>query len=47
MRLSNPAALFDKQQTGIPEIDMWVAGVNPHHRSAPSAVSSPDYRSAF
>ncbi|WP_067671856.1 hypothetical protein [Nocardia miyunensis] len=47
VKLSDPAALFDRQQTGIPEIDMWVAAVNPHHLSAPSAVSSPDYRAGF
>lgn len=43
MRMSDPSALFEHHQTGIPEIDMWVAAINPHQLVAPPVVSSPDY----
>ena len=43
MKIADPTALFENMQTGIPEVDLWIAAVNPHRLSAPSAVSSPDY----
>ncbi|WP_280248808.1 hypothetical protein [Nocardia abscessus] len=43
MRMMDPAALFEKKQTGIEEVDLWVAAVNPYGHSQPPAVSSPDY----
>lgn len=43
MQMVDPNSLFENMQTGISEVDLWVAAVNPHRLSAPSAVSSPDY----
>ncbi|WP_280420644.1 hypothetical protein [Nocardia carnea] len=47
MRMSEPAALFQDQRTGIPEVDMWVAAVNPHKEAWPGGVSSPDYPGGY
>ncbi|MCM6777934.1 hypothetical protein NDR87_31450 [Nocardia sp. CDC159] len=44
VKMADPAAVFEDMLTGIPEVDLWIASVNPHRLSAPSAVSSPDYR---
>lgn len=43
MKMADPAVLFENMQTGISEVDLWIAAVNPHRLSAQSAVSSPDY----
>lgn len=43
IQLMDPAELFADFQTGITEIDLWIAAHNPHRLSAPPAVSSPDY----
>lgn len=43
MKMADPAVLFGNMQTGLPEVDMWVAAVNPNRLSAPPVVSSPDY----
>ncbi|CRY73576.1 hypothetical protein SAMN05421776_108214 [Nocardia farcinica] len=43
VRMADPAVLFEHFQTGIAQVDMWVAAVNPHRLSAPGAVSSPDF----
>lgn len=43
MKMVDPTALFGAMRTGIPEVDLWVASVNPTRQVSPSAVSSPDY----
>ncbi len=43
MKMADPGVLFPNFQTGLPEVDLWVAAVNPHRLSAPPVVSSPDY----
>jgi hypothetical protein len=43
MKIADPTALFQNMQTGIPEVDLWIAAVNPNRLSVPPAVISPDY----
>lgn len=38
----DPFDFLDKGRTGIPEIDTWLAGVNPSGQLAPVQVTSPD-----
>lgn len=42
MLLVDPMILLAANRWGIPEIDMFVAGVNPNHLQQPAAVTSPD-----
>ncbi|RJO72973.1 hypothetical protein D5S18_22110 [Nocardia panacis] len=43
MKVADPSALFSNKQTGIPEVDLWIAAVNPHRLAFPPAVLSPDH----
>lgn len=43
IQLMDPAELFSQFQTGISEVDLWIAAHNPHKLSMPPAVSSPDF----
>lgn len=43
MKMADPEALFENYQTGVTQVDMWIAAHNPHRLSAPAAVSSPDF----
>lgn len=38
----DPMEFLDKGKTGIPEVDQWIAAVNPNRLSQPSRVYSPD-----
>jgi hypothetical protein len=38
----DPMDFLDKGRTGIPEVDQWLAAVNPTGQRAPSQVYSPD-----
>lgn len=40
----DPLTMFGEMQTGISEIDMWLASVNPHKVKTPAKVWSPDVR---
>ena len=38
-RMFDPGAIYSSGKTGIPEIDLWLAAVNPHHlMQAPTVV---------
>lgn len=37
-RVYDPAAIYGNGKTGIPEIDLWLAGVNPNHIMAAPTV---------
>jgi len=35
----NPNDVYSNGKTGLPEVDMWLAAVNPHHlQAAPSVI---------
>lgn len=38
----DPLSLYEKGRTGIPEVDMWIAAVNPHGVVRPGAIFTPD-----
>lgn len=37
-RVYDPAVIYANGKTGLPEIDLWLAAVNPNHLYAPSTV---------
>jgi hypothetical protein len=37
-RAYDPAAIYANGKTGLPEIDLWLAAVNPHALMAPPSV---------
>lgn len=41
-QFSDPADLTDQGLTGIPEVDTWLRGANPHRHASPPRVWSPD-----
>lgn len=38
-RIVNPNEIYASGKTGIPEIDLWLSAVNPHHLLQPPSVS--------
>jgi hypothetical protein len=42
MTLLDPLEYLDKARTGLVDVDLWLAAVNPHGQRSPSSVWSPD-----
>ncbi|MFJ8934028.1 hypothetical protein ACIRLA_46435 [Streptomyces sp. NPDC102364] len=38
----DPTTFYDNGKTGIPEVDLWLSAVNPHHSVRPSGVYTPE-----
>jgi hypothetical protein len=41
---TDPMEFLDHGRTGVPEVDLWLAAVNPDQLRQPSGVYSPDWR---
>lgn len=39
----DPTDIYEQGATGISEVDLWIAAVNPYRHRQPPAVSSPDW----
>lgn len=46
VEMADPTLLYAEGRTGIREVDLWLAAVNPHGLSRPSRVYSVDHRPA-
>jgi hypothetical protein len=44
LRDSQGHFIYDEGRTGIAEVDVWLAAVNPYRLTSPSRVLSPDYK---